>query len=109
MTRGVSYQSMLGEPGRAPAGVYVRLGESAIATRRKAARRDLTVTVSKPQSRWLRDAVDLSGSGIDESAIVRALVDLGMELEIDWAVLATGTGLRAAVRESVMVRRQADG
>lgn len=109
MTRGVSYQSMLDEPGRTPAGVYVRLGETAIVTRRKAARRDLAVTISKPQSRWLKEAVELSGSGIDESAIVRALVDLGMELDIDWAVLATGKGLRAAVRESVMVRRQADG
>ena len=109
MRRGVSYQSMLGEPGGRPAGVYVRLGDTAIVTRRKAARRDVTVSISKPQRRWLKEAVALSGSGIDEGAILRALVDLGMELEIDWAVLASGTSLREAVRESVMVRRQAPG
>lgn len=107
MTRGVSYQSMLGGPGAPAAGVYVRLGETAVATRRKAAGAEIAVTISKPQSRWLKEAVALSGSGIDRSAIVRALIDVGMELEIDWAVLATGKGLRAAVRESVMVRRRA--
>jgi hypothetical protein len=40
---------------------------------------------------------------------VRALVDLGMELEIDWAMLAGGKSLRAAVREAVLVRRIAPG
>jgi hypothetical protein len=107
--RRVSYQSMLGGPagGDGGAGVYVRLGDGAIATRRKDARKDLTVALSKPQARWLREATALSGSGIDEGAILRALVDLGMELELDWAVLASGKSLRQAVRESVMVRRRA--
>jgi hypothetical protein len=40
---------------------------------------------------------------------MRALVDLGMELDLDWAVIASGKSLRAAVRESVMVRRRAAG
>lgn len=106
MRRGVSYQSMLGEDGGAPPGVYVRLGESAIATRRKKASRDVTVALSKSQRRWLREATDLSGAGVDEGQILRALVDLGMELDIDWAMLASGRALRAAVRESVMVRRR---
>jgi len=106
--RRVSYQSMLGaEGGSEPAGVYVRLGEGAIGTRRKDARRAVTVEISKPQRRWLNDAVELSGPDIDEGAVLRALVDLGMELEIDWAVIARGKALRAAVRESVMVRRRA--
>lgn len=107
--RRVSYQSMLGARGDGPAGAYVRLGETAIATRRKDARRTVEVALSKPQARWLREAVALSGAGIDEGAVLRALVDLGMELEIDWAMLAGGKALRAAVRESVMVRRGAAG
>ena len=45
------------------------------------------------------------GAGI-EGAVLRALVDLGVELDIDWAVIAGGKALRAAVRESVMVRRR---
>ena len=106
--RRVSYQSVLGtEGGAEPAGVYVRLGEGAIATRRKDARREVTVEISKPQRRWLKDAIELSGPDIDEGAVLRALVDLGMELEIDWAVIARGKALRAAVRASVMVRRRA--
>jgi hypothetical protein len=105
--RPVSYQSMLGgPPGGGTGGVYVRLGDGAIGTRRKDARRDVTVALSKAQGRWLREATALSGSGIDEGAILRALVDLGMELELDWAVLASGKSLRQAVRESVMVRRR---
>lgn len=107
MRQGVSYQAMLGAPAGPAAGVYVRLGDSAIGTRRKDARKEVTVALSRPQRRWLREATELSGTAIDEGQIVRALVDLGMELEIDWAVLASGRGLRQAVRESVMVRRRA--
>jgi hypothetical protein len=103
----VTYQSMLGEPHDERAVVYVRLGQGAIGTRRKDARREVTVALSKPQTRWLREAAELSGSGIDQGAVLRALVDLGMELEIDWPVLASGKSLRRAVRESVMVRRRA--
>ena len=108
--RRVSYQSMLGGPAGGDQGaVYVRLGDGAIATKRKDARKEVTVGLSKPQARWLREATDLSGSGIDEEQILRALVDLGMELELDWAVLASGKSLRQAVRESVMVRRRGAG
>lgn len=107
MRRGVTYQAMLGETAGPPAGAYVRLGDGAIGTRRKDARKEVTVALSKPQRRWLREAVELSGPDVDEGAVLRALVDLGTELDIDWAVLASGKGLRAAVRESVMVRRRA--
>jgi hypothetical protein len=105
--RRVSYQSVLGAAATEHAGVYVRLGDAAIATRRKDARREVAVALSKPQERWLKEAIDLSGPDIDEGTVLRALVDLGMELEIDWAVIARGKSLRAAVRESVMVRRRA--
>ena len=104
--RRVSYQSVLGADTHEITGVYVRLGDEAIATRRKAARHEVTFEVSKAQRRWLKDAVSLSGEPIDEGAVLRALVDLGMELEIDWPVIASGKALRAAVRESVMVRRR---
>jgi hypothetical protein len=103
----VSYQAAPGDGVPAPpAAVYVRLGDDAIGTRRKAARRTIAVEVSAAQRRWLRDVASLTGSRIDEDAIVRALLDLGAELEIDWAVVASGKALRAAVRESVMVRRR---
>ena len=105
--RRVSYQSMLeGVPG-GPTAVYVSLGPGAIPTRRKDADRDVTVALSKPQVRWLKDVEEISGRGIDRAAVVRALVDLGMELEVDWAMLAGGKSLRAAVREAVLVRRTA--
>lgn len=103
--RRVSYQSVLGAPAGPPAGVYVRLGDDAIRTKRKDARRDVTVALSKPQIGWLKEALALSGPDIDEGAVLRALVDLGSELEIDWAVIASGKSLRAAVRAAVMVRR----
>jgi hypothetical protein len=107
MRRGVTYQAMLGAPAGAPAGTYVRLGDGAITTRRKDARKEIAVAVSKSQRRWLREATELSGVGIDEGQIVRALIDLGMQLDLDWAVIASGTALRGAVRESVMVRQRA--
>lgn len=106
MSPPVSYQSMLGGEGDArPGTVFVRLGEGAIRTRRKDAAREVSVSLSKAQMRWLREAEELSGRGIDQSAVVRALVDLGMELEVDWAVLAGGGTLRDTVRQAVMVRR----
>ena len=106
--RRVSYQGMFGPggaPGGAPGGVYVRLGDDAIGTRRKEARKEVRFEISTAQARWLKDAVEISGPGIDEGQVLRAVMDLGMELDIDWAVIVRGTALRTAVRESVMVRR----
>lgn len=103
MTR-VTYQSVLGGPIAPTSGVYVRLGDKAIDTRRRDARREIKVALSKPQLRWMKDAIDVSSPAIDEGVIVRALVDLGMSLDLDWTVLATGQSVRAAIRESVMVR-----
>ena len=107
MRQGVTYQSMLGGPTGPASAVYVRLGDGAIGTRRKDARKEVAVALSRPQRRWLREATELSGTAVDEGQIVRALIDLGMELAIDWPVLASGRALREAVRESVMVRRRA--
>lgn len=101
--RRVSYQGILGAtPARS---AYVRLGRDAITTRRKDARKNLSVPISAAQSRWLREVRELSGTGVDEGAVVRALIDLGMELDVDWPLIAGGKMLRQAVRDSVMVRR----
>ena len=107
----VSYQAMLGDGGDPGAGAaaYRPLSEEAIATRSREAKRDLTVRLSKAQVRWLREVEELAGRGIDASAVVRALVDLGRELEVDWSVLARGPELREAVRRSVLVRRERTG
>lgn len=105
----MSYQSALGPSPAGRADEFVPLPPEAIATRRKDAARSLTVALSKEQMRWLKDALELSGPDIDEGAVVRALVDLGRELDIDWALIAGGRALRAAVREAVGVRRAAAG
>ena len=73
--RRVSYQGMLGAGSEPPAGVYVRLGDETIATRRKDARTEVRFEVSKAQARWLRDAVEMSGPGIDETGFERRLAD----------------------------------
>lgn len=101
--RRVSYRGILG--GAPAAAVYVRLGSDAITTRRKDARKNLTVAISAAQSRWLREVRELSGTAVDEGAVVRALIDLGMELDVDWPLVAGGKMLRASVRDAVMVRR----
>lgn len=100
----VTYQGILA-PSPAP-GVYVRLGPEAITTRRKDARKEITVSVSAPQARWLREIGEVTGEGIDRDAVLRALIDLGMELDVDWPLLARGKMLRRAVRDAVMVRRE---
>ena len=61
--RRVSYQAALGASGPEAAAVYVRLGDEAISTRRKAARHEITVSSPRRQRRWLKDAVALSGAG----------------------------------------------
>lgn len=104
----VSYQSMLGEgePAR-PARTrvrYVSLRADTIQTRRKDADKDLRVRISREQRGWLREVREVSGKGIDDAAIVRAMLDLARELPIDWPMLAGGEALRSAVRESVRLR-----
>lgn len=101
----VSYQSIL-PAAEEPVGVarFEPLPDGTIDTRRKDARRSITIAVSKAQRRWLREVASVAGKGIDEDAVVRALLDLGRELPIDWALLAGAGSVRAAVRESVGTR-----
>lgn len=101
----ISYQAMLGAPGMSAQSPFVALGPTSISTRRRDAKRTLTVRISKKQQAWLEHVEAVSGEGIDVDAVVRALLDLGRELDIDWALRAGGAGLRDAVRESVRVRR----
>jgi len=103
----VSYQSILGGPlgARQQSTTFVALPEDAIATRRKEATRTVSTAVSRRQARWLREVAGVSGKGIDEAAVVRALVDLGMQLDVEWELLAGGAAVREAVRRSVRVAR----
>lgn len=107
MTR-VSYQGMLDRTPR-HGGVYARLGPGSISTRRKDARARVTATVSAAQKRWLQEIAELTGEGVDADAVLRALIDLGMELDVDWPLIARGKMLRDAVRASVMVHRSDHG
>lgn len=107
----VTYQAMLGDPTPAEDGPgvrggprYVPLGDGAITTRRKDAKASVSVKVSKAQRRWLREVAEVTGGDVDEDAVVRALIDLGRELPVDWPLIAGGGALRTAVRESVRVR-----
>jgi hypothetical protein len=101
----VSYQSFL-PGGAADAGSrFEALPGDAISTRGKDATQKLTIRVSKKQRRWLDRVAAGSGDGVDQDAVVRCLIDLGRQLEVDWALIAGGGQLRDAVRDAVRVRR----
>jgi len=105
MTRRISYQSILGGDAAEAAGArYVALAADTITTRRRDASVGVEVRISKAQRRWLREVRDVSDESIDESAIIRALIDLGQALPIDWPLVSGGGTLRRAIRESVAVR-----
>ena len=98
----VSYQL----PGEGSAGDepdFAPLPAGAIGTRRRDATASVTVTMSAAQARWLKRLERESPGAAD--AAVRALVDLGMELDVDWASRDGGRALRAAVQDAVRVRR----
>lgn len=102
----ISYQSFLEDgPGTPPEPPFIALPQTAITTRPREADRTLKVRVSKRQAKWLRQVSGQAGKGVDEDAVVRALIDLGRELDVDWALIVGGGMLRDAVRESVRVRR----
>jgi hypothetical protein len=100
----VSYQAML-EGAAAEAGDYVALPKEAVATRRKDAKRNVRVRVSDAQRRWLEEVTEMSGRGVDEGAILRALLDVGMSLDVDWPFVAGGRELRESVRDAIRVRQ----
>lgn len=103
----VSYQAFLAASG-GRGEVHRPLDGDAIGTRPKQATRTLTLRISKKQERWLERVEAHSGDGVDRDAVVRALIDLGRELDIDWELLAGGGQMRAAVRDAVLVRRSGD-
>jgi len=100
----VSYQVPLDAAAHAPPS-FRALDPGAIDTRGKDAKVRFSLGVSKRQARWLRSATASSGGGIGSDAIVRAAIDLVIELDIDWAHIQRAGDLRAAIREAVLVRR----
>jgi len=103
----VSYQTFLSDIGRLGTERFVPLAPGALETRRKDADRKLTVRISKQQARWLEHVEGITGKGIDADAVVRALLDLGRELDVDWAMLAGAPSVRDAVADAVRVRQAA--
>jgi hypothetical protein len=100
----VSYQVPRDAAASAPAS-FRTLDSGAIGTRCKDAKVRFTVDLSKRQARWLRSATASGGTPIRPELIVRAAIDLAMELDIDWTGIRRPADLRAAIREAVLVRR----
>lgn len=98
----VSYRVMLDRAPGSPA-AFRQLHSDAIDTRRRDATVRAQTHLSKRQIRWLRDAASKS-RGVDPEDIIRAMVDLAMELEINWPGVTRPTELREAIRDSVLVR-----
>lgn len=105
----VSYQAILPASGPASTTAAFRpLDDTAVRTRRRDADRDVRVRLSKRQERWLREAADAAAGGVDVGDVVRALVDLGPELGVDFTRVTSRQDLRRAVREAVLVRGDGD-
>src|SRR5262249_39746149 len=68
----------------------------------------VSVRLSRDQARWLGDIEERSGGSVDAGAVLRALVDLAAELDIDWTRLSNSAELRAEVRRAVLVRRRGE-
>ena len=92
-----------------PAERFEPLPQDAVATRRRDADARVAVRLSRAQARWLREVERASGGAADADALVRALVDLAEQLDVDWAGVRSGGAVRAAVRNAVRVRRAAPG
>jgi hypothetical protein len=104
----VSYQAMLdGRAGAPPAERFEPLAADAVGTRRRDADAQVGVKLSKTQARWLREVERASGGAVDAGSLIRALVDLAQQLDVDWAGVRSGGALRATVRDAVLVRRPA--
>lgn len=96
----VSYQVAFDRPD-AMQPAFEALDPDTIDTRKRDAKVRIAVDLSKRQARWLKTA------GADNAdAVIRALVDLGMQLHIDWNAVKTSGDLRAAVREAVLIRHR---
>ena len=94
----VSYQVAFDRPD-AMQPAFEALDPDTIDTRKRDAKVRIAVDLSKRQARWLKTA----GDG---DAVIRALVDLGMQLHIYWNAVKTSGDLRAAVREAVLIRHR---
>ena len=99
----VSYQVAFDRPDSVPP-AFEALDSGAIDTRKRDAKVRIAVDLSKRQARWLK-TVTSNSDAIDAPAVIRALVDLGSELHIDWAAVRKPADLRAAVQQAVLIRR----
>lgn len=97
----VSYQVALAHTDVA-APAFEALDPGTIDTRKRDGVVRASVKLSKRQARWLNDA----SAGADTGAVLRALVDLGMEFQIDWSAITKSADVRDAVREAVLIRRR---
>lgn len=98
----VSYRVMLDHAPGSPA-AFRPPHPDAIDTRRRDATVRAQTHLSKRQIRWLRDAASKS-RGVDPEDIIRAMVDLAMELEIHWPGITRPTELRDTIRDAVLIR-----
>jgi hypothetical protein len=97
----VSYQ-VGSEQGTVAGPQYAPLPGDAIGTRKRDATVRTSVDVSKRQARWLKTVTN--DSAADTDAIMRALLDLAMELHLDWSAITRPTELRDAIRAAVLIR-----
>jgi hypothetical protein len=100
----VSYQAFLDDISRRGGDQFVPVRPESLETRRRDAERKRTIRISKEQERWLEQIEAITGKGIDGDAVIRVLIDLGRQLDIDWPMTAGVPALRRAVAESVRVR-----
>jgi len=100
----ISYQAILDAPAGS-GGPFAALSESDVGTRRKQATKSLRVRISPGQRAWLTEVTGVSGGAVDDGAVVRALLDVGVSLDVDWPMVTGAGALRRAVRDSVRVRR----
>lgn len=103
----VSYRAMLEEAGGPPVR-WAALTPEDVATRRREATKTQAIRLSPEQRRFLREVEEQAGRGVDADAVVRALLDVGRRLDVDWSLLRGPADLRRAVAGAVRVRRSDD-
>ncbi len=100
----VSYQTFLADSGLSGVPQFAPLPEDAFTHSKKDADRTLKIRVTKRQEKWLQKIDDITGKGVDTDAVVRTLIDLARQLDIDWAMTASVDALRDEIRDAVRIR-----
>jgi|GEM_PF-4414344 hypothetical protein len=100
----VSYQTFLADSGLAGAPQFAPLPQDTFTPAKKDADRTLKIRVTKRQEKWLQKIDDITGKGVDTDAVLRTLIDLARQLDIDWAMTASVDALRDEIRDAVRIR-----